>query len=68
MTKLITMLRKCYLCIKEKEQYAGNELDLYDGFMGPCRQLGIEVPAYKTRHNRISMFNLKTLLTREILL
>ena len=25
---------------QEKEQYAGNELDLYDQFMGPCRQLG----------------------------
>ena len=25
---------------KEKEQYAGNEFDLYDKFMGPCRQVG----------------------------
>ena len=32
---------------KEKEEYAGNEFDLYDGFMGPCRQLGIEAPAYE---------------------
>ena len=40
---------------KEKEQYAGNEFDLYDGFMEPCRQLGIEVPAYKKAITEINV-------------
>ena len=40
---------------KEKEQYAGNELELYDGFMGPCRQLGIEVPVYEQEITNINV-------------
>ena len=40
---------------KEKEQYAGNELDLYDGFMEPCRQLGIEVPTYEKEIKNINV-------------